>query len=403
MLTSSGTTVLETLEARGFVAQISDRGALERKLAAGPITAYCGYDATATSLHVGNLVTIMLLVHLERAGHRPIVVMGGGTTMIGDPSGKSSERQLLAVEEIHKNLASIRSQFSRYLHVDQGRALMVNNADWLLPLKYIEFLRDVGRHFTLNQLMQHETYRAKYEASSLSFIELNYAMIQAYDFLHLFRELDCVLQVGGNDQWFNILAGTELIRRAVDGEAFVLTTPLITTASGQKMGKSEGNSVWLDPTLTPPYDYYQYWRNADDRDVGRFLKLFTLLSLDEIAELENLRGADVNRAKEILAFEATKLTHGEDEARKAQETARARFNGQGEDLGPSVRVDQPTSLYDLLAAAGLADSKSDAKRLVKGGGVSLGDERQLADRTVDPAELPTLLRVGKRRVRLERA
>ncbi len=398
MLTSAKTTtVLDTLEARGFVAQISDRAGLERRLTLEPITAYCGYDATAPSLHVGNLVSVMVLAHLERAGNRPIVVMGGGTTMIGDPSGKTSERKLLSVDEIQENLASIRTQFGRYLNFDEDTALMVDNADWLLPLRYIEFLRDVGRHFTLNQLMQHETYRTRYETSSLSFIELNYAMIQAYDFLHLFREYGCVLQVGGNDQWFNILAGTELIRRSADGEAFVLTTPLITTASGQKMGKSEGNSIWLNPEMTSPYDYYQYWRNTEDPDVGRFLKMFTFLPLEEIAELETLEGAEINRAKEVLAFEATKITHGEEEARKAQETARARFRGEGADLGPRVSLAPETRLTDALVAADLAASRSDAKRLLRGRGVRVDGDVQTEDGALGDFPGPEhKLRVGNK-------
>ncbi len=400
---SAALPILDALDARGFVAQVSDRADLARTLAASSITAYCGYDATASSLHVGNLVTIMLLAHLQRAGHRPIVVIGGGTTMVGDPSGKTSARAMLSVEQIRRNMASIREQFGRYLDFADGRALMVNNADWLLELKYIEFLRDVGRHFTLNQLMQHETYRERFEQDSLSFVELNYALVQAYDFLHLNRTFDCVLQVGGNDQWFNILAGTDLIRREGGGQAFALTSPLVTTSSGQKMGKTEAGAVWLDPSLTPPYEYYQYWRNTEDADVGRFLRLFTFLPLDEIARLEGLEGAEVNRAKEILAFEATRLTHGEAEAEKARQTARARFGGEGVDQGPSVLLAEPCGLVELLVAAGLAGSNSDAKRLLKGGGVRLGAAVQSADRLVELAELPTLLGVGKRRVRVDRA
>src|SRR5713226_4797605 len=300
------TNVLDVLRARGFVAQVSDEERLRRAFERGPVTLYQGFDPTATSLHTGNLVGIMALAHLQAAGNRPIAVIGGGTGMIGDPSERASERPMLAVDEIHRNLSGIRQQFSRYLDFAQDRALMVDNADWLLDLKWIEFLRDVGRHFTVNQLMQHGTYKERFEKGSFSFIELNYALVQAYDFLHLFREYGCVLQIGGNDQWFNILAGRDLIRRTEGAEAFALTTPLITTTSGEKLGKSAGNATWLDPALTSPYDYYQYWRNTEDADVGRYMRMFTFLPLDQIADYEQLGGADVNRAKEVLAFEATK-------------------------------------------------------------------------------------------------
>jgi tyrosyl-tRNA synthetase len=381
---------------------VSDETGLRRALEAGSITVYCGYDATATSLHVGNLVSIMALAHLQRAGNRVIAIVGGGTTMIGDPSGKTAARPFMAHGEIERNLAGIRRQFDRYLSFDDGRALLLNNADWLLRLGYIEFIRDVGRHFTLNQLMQHETYRERFQHSSLSVIELNYALVQAYDFLHLYREHGCILQIGGNDQWFNILTGVELIRRVENNQAFALTTPLITTNSGHKMGKSESGAVWLDPALMSPYDYYQFWRNTEDPDVGRFLRLFTFLPLEQIVELERREGAEINRAKEVLAFEATRLTHGEDEARNAEQTARARFRGDGVDVGPSLVVGEPSFLTDLLVKSKLADSKSDAKRLIKGGGVRLGGQAQPADRLVELAELPTLLSAGKRKIRLER-
>src|SRR5438105_1271886 len=290
---ATATNVLDVLRARGFVAQVSDEDALRRAFERGPVTAYQGFDPTASSLHTGHLVGIMALAHLQELGHRPIAIVGGGTGMIGDPSERSSERPMLAVEQIQRNLAGIRHQFERYLDLDGGRALIVNNADWLLDLKWIEFLRDVGRHFTVNQLMQHGTYRERFETGSFSFIELNYALVQAYDFLHLYREYECTLQIGGNDQWFNILAGRDLIRRAEGAEAFALTTPLITTASGQKMSKSAGNAPWLDPSLTSPYDYYQYWRNTEDEDVGRFLRMFTFMPLREIVEFERLSGADL--------------------------------------------------------------------------------------------------------------
>src|SRR5579859_2563270 len=392
--------VLDVLRARGFVAQVSDEDALRRALDSGRVTLYQGFDPTATSLHTGNLVGIMALAHFQRAGHRPIVVVGGGTGMIGDPSGRASERPILSVEAIHHNLAGIRQQFSRYLDFSNDRALIVDNADWLLELKWIEFLRDVGRYFTVNQLMQHGTYWERFQTESFSFIELNYALVQAYDFLHLYREFGCTVQIGGNDQWFNILAGRDLIRRADGGEAFALTTPLITTSSGQKMSKSAANAPWLDPRQTSPYDYYQYWRNTEDGDVGRFLRLFTFLPLEEIAELERRTGAELNAAKAVLAFEATRITHGDDEARKAEQTARARFGGGGEDVGPSVAVRVPTGLVELAVQAGLAESRNAAKRHLQTGGFKLDGQTQSTERLVDPSELPLILSLGKRKVRL---
>jgi tyrosyl-tRNA synthetase len=400
-MVATSTNVLDVLRGRGFVAQVSDEDSLRRAFERGRVTVYQGFDPTARSLHTGNLVGIMALANTQRAGHRPIAVIGGGTGMIGDPSDRASERPMLSIDEIHRNLEGIRRQFSPYLDFRDDRALLVDNADWLLELKWIEFLRDVGRHFTVNQLMQHGTYWERFQNESFSFIELNYALVQAYDFLHLYREHHCILQIGGNDQWFNILAGRDLIRRAEGGEAFALTTPLVTTTSGEKLGKTAGNAVWLDPRLTSPYEYYQYWRNTEDADVGRFLRLFTFLPLEEIAQLERLSGADVNRAKEILAFEATSITHGEDEARKAQETAHARFGGGGLDQGPNLVVREPTSVVDLALEAGLVESRNAAKRQIQGGGLRINEEKvESSDRVVQPAELPALLSVGKRKVRL---
>ena len=400
-MVATSANVLDVLRARGFVAQVSDEDGLRRAFERGPVTLYQGFDPTATSLHTGNLVGIMALANLQRCGQRPIVVIGGGTGMIGDPSERASERPMLSIDEIHRNLEGIRRQFSPYLDFSGDRALLVDNADWLLELKWIEFLRDVGRHFTVNQLMQHGTYWERFQNESFSFIELNYALVQAYDFLHLYREFGCILQIGGNDQWFNILAGRDLIRRAEGGEAFALTTPLVTTTSGEKLGKTAGNAVWLDPRLTSPYEFYQYWRNTEDADVGRFLRMFTFLPLEEIAELERLTGADVNRAKEVLAFAATKITHGEEEARKARETAHARFGGGGVDQGPSLVVRRPTSVVDLAVEAGLVESRNAAKRQIHGGGLRVNDEKiGSSDRVLDPAELPALLSVGKRKVRL---
>jgi len=400
-MVATGTNTLDVLRSRGFVAQVSDEEGLRRAFDNGPVVLYQGFDPTATSLHTGNLVGIMALAQLQQAGHRPIAVIGGGTGMIGDPSDRKAERPMLSAQEIQRNLLGIRQHFGRYLDFSNDRALMVNNADWLLDLKWIEFLRDVGRYFTVNQLMQHGTYWERFQAGSFAFIELNYALVQAYDFLHLFREYGCILQIGGNDQWFNILAGRDLIRHAEGGEAFALTTPLVTTSSGEKLGKTAGNAIWLDPDLTSPYAYYQYWRNTEDADVNRFLRMFTFLPLEQVAEYAQLAGADLNRAKEVLAFEATRITHGDDEARKAQETAHARFGGNGADLGPSHVVRQPTGLVELAVQAGLADSNNDAKRQIRQGGIKLGGQQLSTEYVVKPSELPKVLSRGRlRSVRL---
>jgi tyrosyl-tRNA synthetase len=400
MSVATAQNVLDTLRARGFIAQVSDEDGLRRALERGSITLYQGFDPTATSLHTGNLVGIMALRHFMLAGHRPVALVGGGTGMVGDPSEKMSQREVLSLEDIERNLRGIRRQFSPYLDFASGRALLLNNADWLLGLKYIEFLRDVGRFFSVNQLMQHETYRKRFELGSFSFIELNYALVQAYDFLHLYRAYGCLLQIGGNDQWFNILAGRDLIRRADGGEAFALTMPLITSTSGVKMSKSSGNAVWLDPNLTSPFDYYQYWRNTEDGDVGRFLRLFTFLPLDEIEGLERLQGADLNRAKDVLAYLATEITHGKEAAESAQATARARFGGQGADAGPRFQLKEAMGLVEVAVASGLVSSKNEAKRQIREGGLRLDGAPQSTDRSVAPAELPLLLSLGKRSVRL---
>jgi tyrosyl-tRNA synthetase len=396
--------VLETLRARGFVSQVSDEPGLRRALDSGPLTLYQGFDPTAPSLHTGSLVGIMALAHFQRAGHRPIAVAGGGTGMIGDPTDRSSERPMLSLEQIEHNLSGIRQQFARYL----GGAPVVNNAEWLLDLSYIPFLRDVGRHFTVNQLMQHGTYWERFERGSFSFIELNYALVQAYDFLHLFRTQGCRLQIGGNDQWFNILAGVDLIRRSEGEQAFALTTPLITSTSGEKLGKSAGNAVWLDPALTSPYEFYQYFRNTEDADVGRWLRLFTFLPLEQIAELERLPGAEINRAKEVLAVEATRITHGSAAAEHAQQTARARFAPSGrangavdaDDQGPSLRVEAPTGVLDLALQAGLVSSRREAKRQAQARALRLDRQPVGEERVVQPGELPKLLSLGKRSIQL---
>jgi tyrosyl-tRNA synthetase len=407
---------IDTLRERGFIQQISDEAGLT-ELMAQPISLYWGVDPTASSLQVGNLLSVMLLTHLKRAGHKPIVLVGGGTGLVGDPSFRTTERPLLSMEEIQSNLEGQKAQLSRFMDQTEGEWLMVNNADWLTKLNYIEFLRDIGKHFTVNQLLQHETYRERVinplisgtsgQYEGLSVIEFNYALLQAYDFLHLYREEGCRLQVGGSDQWFNILAGVDLIRRTEGTQAFALVTPLITTSSGQKMGKSAAGTVWLDPERTSPYEYYQFWINTEDPDVERFLALFTFLPIEEVRELGRLQGAEINRAKEVLAYEATRLTHGQSAADEARETSRALFSGEGEaSSAPTselamAALNAGVDLLDVLTETGLAQSRRAARDLVKQGGAYVNGERvDEVDRKLTAADLrdgQILLRAGRKR------
>jgi tyrosyl-tRNA synthetase len=367
---------------RGFVQDCTDPEALDRVLREGRVTAYVGYDCTADSLHVGSLVSIMLLRLFQRCGHRPIVLMGGGTTKIGDPSGKDEQRQLLTEEQIGRNMAGIRSVFEKYLRFGDGPtdALMADNAEWLDRLGYIEFLREVGRHFTINRMLTFDSVRLRLEREQpLTFLEFNYMLLQAYDFVELARRYECKLQMGGSDQWGNIVNGVELGRRLDQRELYGLTTPLITTASGVKMGKTASGAVWINAEKRAPYDYWQFWRNVEDADVGRFLKLFTELPLEEISRLERLEGAERNEAKKILATEATALAHGRAAAEAAAETARRTFEegATGEAL-PKVAVaraeiDRGIPAFELLHRAGLAASKGEARRLIKAGGAKLND------------------------------
>ena len=368
--------------ARGMIQDCTDEAALSALAAERVIPAYIGFDATADSLHVGSLVQIMLLRLLQKHGHKPIVLMGGGTTKVGDPSGKDEARKLLSAEDIDRNIAGIRKVFDRFLAFGAGPsdAIMVNNADWLDELRYIPFLRDVGRHFSVNRMLTFDSVKLRLEREQpLTFLEFNYMILQAYDFLELSRRHKCVLQMGGSDQWGNILNGVELGRRVDNKDLFGLTTPLITTASGAKMGKTAAGAVWLSTDRLSAYDYWQYWRNTEDGDVGRFLKLFTDLPLDEIARLEKLQGAEINEAKIVLANEATKLCHGAEAARNAAETARRTFveGGLGEDL-PVVEIARTElsagiAAVDLLHRAGLVASKGEARRLIKGNGARLND------------------------------
>lgn len=399
--------VLEVFEERGFVEQVTDRDGLLRQFER-PTTCYIGFDPTAKSLHVGNLLPIMALVHMQNHGHRPIVVMGGGTAMVGDPSGKTEARPIMSKEEIESNAQALKIQFERFLDFESGKALMVNNADWLLPLNYIEFLRDIGKHFSVNRMLAAESYKQRLE-HGLSFIEFNYMLLQAYDYWYLFKHYDCRLQMGGNDQWGNILAGADLIRRLEGETVFGLTFPLITTATGIKMGKTHRGAIWLNPQMTSPYEYYQYWRNQDDRDVIRFLCLFTFLPMEEIRELAKLKGEELNRAKEVLAFEATKLCHGEEKAKEVKEAVEALFGEKGDlqwEAAPKVelafsRIREGVPAYILFEMSGLCSSRSEARRLIEQGGAYInGDRVRSYDELIGEDRIQgegLLLRAGKKK------
>jgi tyrosyl-tRNA synthetase len=404
---SAANDLLQVLRERGFVQQISDEPALASVLAKGPVTFYAGFDPTAPSLHVGSMIPLMAMAHLARAGHRPIAVLGGGTAMVGDPSGRTELRQMMTVETIQQNRRSIEPQVRRFVADAGDKAIVADNAEWLVPLNYLEFLRDIGRHFSVNRMLAAEAYRQRME-KGLSFIEFNYQILQAYDFLILHRKYGCSLQIGGDDQWGNILAGTDLIRRLHQAETYALTFPLITTATGAKMGKTAAGAVWLSAERTSPFDFYQYFVNVDDRDVGRFLKLLTFVPMDEIARLATLEGAELRSAKQRLAYEVTAIVHGKEAAETAQNAARAAFGGGGGDLVPThalsaAQAADGIKTVDLLTAAGLAASKSAARRLVEQGGVRFGDRKvTTVDDLIQANEIAadgTLLYAGKKHVR----
>lgn len=372
--------VFDLLLERGFIEQSTHPEELRDLLGRESVTFYIGFDATAPSLTMGHLIPILGMLHLYRAGHRPIFLLGGGTTMIGDPSGKSEMRQLLTRETIEANVASFRRQFSRFVNFADGSAILANNADWLLDLNFMEFMREVGRHFSVNRLLGMETYRSRLDGG-LTFLEFSYILTQSYDFLELYRRFNCRLQMGGNDQWSNILGGYELVRR-VEGEAvFGLTLTLLTTGAGTKMGKTEAGTVWLDAERTSPYDFFQYLRNIDDAEVEKALGLLTFLPMEEVRRLGALEGSKINEAKEILAFEVTKFVHGEEEAQNALTAARTVFGGEGVDENmPStvIEVEALASGIDiltLLTMTGLVTSRSEGRRLIQQGGLTCGDER----------------------------
>jgi tyrosyl-tRNA synthetase len=376
---------LRTLSERGYIHQITDAAGLDERANSSVISAYIGFDATADSLHIGSLVQIMLLRRLQQAGHRPIVLMGGGTTKVGDPSGRDETRQLLTDAQINANIASIRECFARFLRFDDSLtgAVMANNDDWLAGLQYIAFLRDVGRHFTINRMLTMDSVKLRLEREQpLSFLEFNYMIMQGYDFVELFKRHGCTLQMGGSDQWGNIIQGVELGRRMQDAELFGITSPLITTASGTKMGKTASGAIWLNPKRLAPYDYWQFWRNTEDADVGRFLRMFTDLPLGEIQRLEQLKDAEINTAKSILATEATRLCHGDAAATEAATTAAGAFAGAAAEGLPTFTLNsgEPALVIDVAIALGMASSKSEARRLIQQGGVRLNDQ---------PVKLPT--------------
>jgi tyrosyl-tRNA synthetase len=399
--------VFDELQARGFVQQVTHPEALKERLRTERLTFYVGFDPTANSLHIGHLLPIMAMVHMQRAGHRPIAILGGGTAMVGDPSGRTEMRQMLSWQTIADNAQRLQAQLQRYLtSTGDSGALVLNNAEWLAELRYIDFLRDIGRHFSVNRMLTFETYKQRLE-TGLSFLEFNYQLLQAYDFLVLHEGYGCVLQLGGDDQWGNMVAGADLIRRVHQQEAYAMTFPLLTTASGQKMGKTAAGAVWLDAEQLSPYEFYQFWINIDDRDVGRLLRLYTLLPLAEIAHLQTLQGAEVRQAKEVLAFEVTALTHGSTAAQAAQQTSQAMFQGTGAAAGmpettlPRGRLEAGVSVVDLFVESGLAASKGAARRLIQQGGASLNGVRvgdvEVMVSSADVQDGALLLRAGKKR------
>ena len=397
--------VFDMLMERGFIEQATHEEEIRELLGREPVTFYIGIDPTADSLHVGHFVQVMVMMHMQKAGHRPIALFGGGTAMVGDPSGKTDMRRMLTQEEIANNVASFKKQFSKFIEFGPEKALMVNNADWLLELNYVKFLREIGRHFSVNRMLTAECFKTRME-KGLTFLEFNYMLMQSYDFLELYRRHNCRLQLGGNDQWSNILGGVELVRRADNGDAFGLTFKLLTTSEGKKMGKTEAGAIWLDPEKTSPYDFYQYWRNVDDPDVENCLALLTFLPMAEVKRLASLEGAEINKAKEILAYEVTKLVHGEEEAQKAVQAAKSLFGGGADSADipfteiPRERFAEGLDILTILIEAGLISSKGEGRRLIQQGGVYLGEERVddfgLLIKEKDFSEGKLLLRKGKK-------
>lgn len=373
--------VFDTLKERGYIQQVTHEEPVKELLEKEKVTFYIGFDPTADSLHVGHFLQLMVMAHMQRAGHRPIALVGGGTAMIGDPTGKTDMRKMMTPEEIRHNADAFKNQISKFIDFSEGRAVMVDNGDWLLKLNYVEFLRDIGVHFSVNRMLTAECFKSRFEGKGLSFIEFNYMLMQSYDFLELFRNYGCKMQLGGDDQWSNILGGVDLIRRVESKDVFGMTFTLLTTSDGKKMGKTENGAVWLDASKTSPFDFYQYWRNTNDSDVEKCLALLTFLPMDEVRRLGALKDAAINEAKRVLALEVTKIVHGEEEALKAQKAAEALFGGKGDAESipsieiPSAELDMGIKLLDLLVRAGLTPSKSEARRAVQQGGVYINEEK----------------------------
>ena len=404
-MNNTNVNVFDTLKERGFIAQTTNEEKLREMLGNEKVTFYIGFDPTADSLHVGHLLQLIVMSHMQKAGHKPIAIIGGGTAMVGDPSGKTDMRKMLTREEIRHNGDRFRDQMKGLVDFSGGRAAMVDNSDWLLELNYVKFLREIGVHFSVNRMLTAECFKSRLE-KGLSFIEFNYMLMQSYDFLKLFQDYSCICQLGGDDQWSNILGGIDLIRRVEGKEAYGMTFQLLTTSEGKKMGKTEKGAVWLDPEKTSPYDFYQYWRNVQDADVIKCLKLLTFLPLKQIEEMSIWRDVRINEAKKILAYEVTRIVHGEIEAEKAQKAAEALFaEGTASIDMPTVTVDkklinESVNILDLLAGAGLIPSKGEGRRLIQQGGLYLNNERiDSMDRMVteaDLADFQLVIRKGKK-------
>ena len=398
--------VYEELKARGLIAQVTDEPEIRELINSGKAVFYIGFDPTADSLHVGHFMALCLMKRLQIAGNRPIALLGGGTGMIGDPSGRNDLRKVLTKEDIEHNIECFKKQMSRFIEFGDGKAMMVNNADWLLDLNYIDVLRDVGACFSVNNMLRAECYKQRME-KGLTFLEFNYMIMQSYDFYHLYREYGCNMQFGGDDQWSNMLGGTELIRKKLGKDAYAMTITLLLNSEGKKMGKTASGAVWLDPNKTSPYEFYQYWRNVSDNDVLKCIRMLTFLPLEQIDEMDKWEGSQLNTAKEILAYELTKLVHGEDEAIKAQNSSRALFGGAADtDNMPSTTlfaedfVDGEITILDILVKTGLAKSKGEARRLVEQGGVSADDAKVMEfSFTVTKEKLsqkPVIIKKGKK-------
>ncbi|NLU51459.1 MAG: tyrosine--tRNA ligase [Clostridiaceae bacterium] len=399
------TNVFDTLKERGFIAQVTHEDKVRELLGKEKVTFYIGFDPTADSLHVGHMLQLIVMSHMQKAGHKPIALIGGGTAMVGDPSGRTDMRKMLTREEIAYNGSRFREQMKRLVDFSDGKAIMVDNGDWLLELNYVSFLRDIGVHFTVNRMLAAECFKSRME-KGLSFIEFNYMLMQSYDFLKLYKDYGCKLELGGDDQWSNILGGIDLIRRVEGAEAYGMTFTLLTTSEGKKMGKTEKGAVWLDPNKTTPYDFYQYWRNIDDADVIKCLKLLTFLPLSQIEEMATWKDARINEAKKILAYEVTKLVHGEEEAEKAKSASEALFGGGGSTENmPTAKikaseVENGIHVLELLAGTGILPSKSEGKRLIHQGGLTVNNEKvESIDRVITKADFKDgemIIRRGKK-------